>query len=603
MVDVAQLGIRVDSSQALKAVADLDKLAIAGAKAEAATDDLGVSTGRAAPAMSKMGGKSRMLAQQLSQVAQQSAATGNVMQAVAIQAADIGLAFGTAGAILGTVATIALPALTAALGSFVTQAVTTKEAIDQLKASQDALRATQDILTMTVGELRAEYGLYAEQVRAAATALADLQVAEAQAQLAETVTQGAGAIDRYAVAIENLGQKSAAAPLLNLTRELGVTQAEARNLAVAFDDLRDAVSFEDRIAALANIDRLLKQSGVSAEKLPSELRKALIEGRQAEIAMAALKKEAADAAKAAAAIAANAPDAGFLSGAISDAATLASKLWEAAAAAAAAAGGESAVRAGATGANGPAFEGGRMGASSGSSLKDTPTIDSYFPSGGGSGGGGGGGGGTDPYAGNLQSLIESLRTEREIEDEWYQENLTILEDRRAQEILGKEAHDAAMIDLHQEYARRIAEIDSASQSERLGCTADFFGAMASVAQAGGGKMAKIAATFAAVEGTVNAYRAALQAMADPTIPFWGKAAAYASVLAAGLKGVQAIRAAGGGGGGGSVASQGAIAAPAAQDRLIIQGVRPDDIFTGQMLYDMLTKESKMRGSPIVELLR
>lgn len=33
MTDVAQLGIRVDSAQALKAVTDLDRLAIAGAKA------------------------------------------------------------------------------------------------------------------------------------------------------------------------------------------------------------------------------------------------------------------------------------------------------------------------------------------------------------------------------------------------------------------------------------------------------------------------------------------------------------------------------------------------------------------------------------------
>jgi len=129
--------------------------------------------------------------------------------------------------------------------------------------------------------------------------------------------------------------------------------------------------------------------------------------------------------------------------------------------------------------------------------------------------------------------------------------------------------------------------------------------MASVAQAGGGKMAKIAATFAAVEGTVNAYRAALQAMADPTVPFWGKAAAYASVLAAGLKGVQSIKAAGGGGGGGgSVAAQGAVTgAQPAQDRLIVQGIKADDIFTGQMIFDMFSKEAGLRGSPIVELIR
>jgi hypothetical protein len=40
-----------------------------------------------------------------------------------------------------------------------------------------------------------------------------------------------------------------------------------------------------------------------------------------------------------------------------------------------------------------------------------------------------------------------------------------------------------------------------------------------------------------------------------------------------------------------------------QDRLIVQGLRADDIFTGQMIYDMFMGEGKRRGSPIVELLR
>jgi hypothetical protein len=155
--------------------------------------------------------------------------------------------------------------------------------------------------------------------------LAELQVANAQAMLAETIYQGADALNQFAGAANSAFSSgtTAATAIVNIERQLGVTGAAAVELQGAFSDLKNAMSFEDRVASLSRIDALLKASGVSAAKLPPELRQALIEARQAEIAMAGLKKESKDAATAAASIADNAPGAGFLSGAIADAVALA----------------------------------------------------------------------------------------------------------------------------------------------------------------------------------------------------------------------------------------------------------------------------------------
>ena len=69
--------------------------------------------------------------------------------------------------------------------------------------------------------------------------------------------------------------------------------------------------------------------------------------------------------------------------------------------------------------------------------------------------------------------------------------------------------------------------------------------------AGGGYESLIRAqrSFAASSALINSYLAATQALADPSVPFWGKFAAYAKVLAAGMGAVNAIK--GGGSGSGS----------------------------------------------------
>ena len=221
-------------------------------------------------------------------------------------------------------------------------------------------------------------------------------------------------------------------------------------------------------------------------------------------------------------------------------------------------------------------------------------------------GGGGGGGAADQYAAQLEALVTSISTERTLLEEWYAESEAMLMDRRAIELLGAQEHREAMLLLEEEYQRRLSEIEGTSQDQRLADSASFFGSLASIASAGGQKTAKAVAAFQAIEGTVNAYGAAIKALNTPGISLAGRFAAYASVLAAGLKGVAAIRSAGGVGGGGggaapTIAAQGVQQAQQQTAVFMVKGLDRDALYSGEMLakiFDGITEEAQKRGLQI-----
>lgn len=575
MTDIAQLGIQVDSRPAVKAVDDLDDLTLAAARAEDAVEDLGAaSKGRLTPAIGGVGKASvlasqntRMFAMQLSQVAQQTSATGNFVQALAIQLPDMTLGFGAVGIAAGILASVALPALASALMDGKGSADSMQDALDALsEATDDYARAVADA-TVPMGEMAEKYGTMAAAARDFATALAEVERVQVFDALRASI-QGLTAdliamVDVDAFTGEIVGYDEFA-------EALGVAENEAASLRVALLNLASAEGPAAQAEAARVLARRLDDATGGYANMNARAREVYTTANQIGGEAAKTQGATEQAAQAAGILASNMGAAYAQYAATRGmAAALADETLRAAQAAASLASYNSALS-NAGQASGPdaartmtQFGGGRFTA---------PVSGAGLPSARAVGGGGGGGGGADDFSPRLQALISELRTEREIEDEWYQENLAILQDRRAQELLGHQEHKNALVALEEEYQSRIAAIEAEASQRRLSETAGLFGALADIASAGGKKTAKAVAAFQAIEGTINAYGAAIKALNTPGISLAGRFAAYASVLAAGLKGVAAIRQAGGsaGGSGVSTAAQGITSADSAQEPLTVR---------------------------------
>jgi len=604
MVDIAQLGIQIDSKTAIKAVGDLDDLALAAGRAQDATDDLGASSKKMTPALGGVAkgaaavrNNSRMMAMQLSQVAQQTSATGNFVQALAIQLPDMAMGFGAVGIAAGILASVALPALASMFGSTEDAGKAMADTLSDMSSAVDAFVASSDAAAEPMGRLIEKYGRMADEAQRALAALAAADQLAAVDQIKTAIDEVTQSLLQTVTAREALVDGTATRQLID---EFGMLHSQARALESALGALESAKGLEAQVAAAMRVMNALDDARDSAGKLPPPLQTAYnavaaIVPKAAEAnskidQLAGLLRLAAGAADAAAASVSGIGNAA--SGAYGAVSSLTSKMWELAQAKAAA------VAPGGLARSGDDGRGGQRKTVAGSRtvMPDQPWMDK-------GGGGGGGGGGSDSFMDDLKSLVEEQRSELEVLKAWYEEKQALLADARAKEYLGEQGHKEALIGLETEYMEKLRALQAETQGNRLGQMANFWGAMQSIAESGGKGMAKAAATFGAVEGTINAYRAALQALADPKIGFWGKAAAYASVLAAGLKGVAAIRSAGGIGGGktaGAVPAQGATAAVAPQTRLIVQGIRMEDIITGEMLMNILGKEFGARNVAFVQ---
>jgi len=197
---------------------------------------------------------------------------------------------------------------------------------------------------------------------------------------------------------------------------------------------------------------------------------------------------------------------------------------------------------------------------------------------------GGGGAVEDQMAGRLESIIESLATEDEVIAEWYESSRETLAEALASKELTEEEYRELRERLEQEHQDRLNGIREAGESRGLTSAKGFFDGMAAIAQAGGQKTVKIAAAIGAVQGVIDAYGAALKALNSPEpLTVGQRFAAYAGVLAAGLKGVMSIQQAGrsgsAAGAGGAASGATASAAPAmARQNIVIDLV--GDTFSG-----------------------
>ena len=131
----------------------------------------------------------------------------------------------------------------------------------------------------------------------------------------------------------------------------------------------------------------------------------------------------------------------------------------------------------------------------------------------------------------------------------YQLDITALEDANAKKLLSEEQYLIRRQKLQHDYYSSAISINQNQRSQTLSDMSEDFAQMNTLAGGGYETLIRAQRSFAASSALINSYLAATQALADPSVPFWGKFAAYAKVLAAGMGAVNAIK--GGGSGSGS----------------------------------------------------
>lgn len=193
-------------------------------------------------------------------------------------------------------------------------------------------------------------------------------------------------------------------------------------------------------------------------------------------------------------------------------------------------------------------DGSRGGQLPNTPIINIPSMPSFSPISVGSGGGGGAGvSGMTAEQGMsaLDHLLNGVtdQTPTEKVEAWHAEVMTALAEANLLERGLLQEHADYKLEIEKSYQDQLAEIQANEHSARLQELGGFFGSMADIAETGGAKMAKIAATFSGAQTMIAAYEAAMKAAAEAkTIA--GRIAAYALFVAKGVATVQAIKAAG-----------------------------------------------------------
>ncbi len=323
MVDVAKLGIAVDSSDVKSATTDLKGLGAQSVQTESQVMSAANKTSKAFSSVAaplkdvSATTKSfdvRGVSMQLSQVAQQASATGNVVQALAIQLPDIGLAFGTVGIAAGVVAGALLPVA----ANFIGVGDAGKEAQNAIDDYHDAISRTQgaiDLASTSLSDLTARFGENAAAAREAAIIQAQISAAgaerdaraaldayqkittEIERQTGDYLDSLAAEQQIYALAQQGLAtevqlanQKDATAVIAaNLEETTGRTVEENIRLNSYIQQMRSAmesgtISSEFRAAAEGALE-IVRNSGSLDEGLQAALESALdLEMSEAELA-------------------------------------------------------------------------------------------------------------------------------------------------------------------------------------------------------------------------------------------------------------------------------------------------------------------------------
>lgn len=178
----------------------------------------------------------------------------------------------------------------------------------------------------------------------------------------------------------------------------------------------------------------------------------------------------------------------------------------------------------------------------------------------------------------LNIIREGFLTEEQYLVEQLEKNQNLIDEAFQKKLITDQEHKKYMEQLEKEHQDELNSIRQAGTLRGLTLLAKGGKDMANAFAGNSKKLAATAKAFGAFEALINAYRAFNQTLADATLPWYAKIGAAASVLAAGLQTVSAIRSisdTGKGGGavsGGSASSGGTPAGASTPDSRMGQSV-------------------------------
>jgi hypothetical protein len=216
---------------------------------------------------------------------------------------------------------------------------------------------------------------------------------------------------------------------------------------------------------------------------------------------------------------------------------------------------------------------------------------------------GGGGSKIDPLEAEraniearLQIIRDGLMSREQIEADARIRDEALIAEAFQKKILTEQEKNALLEQMKAEHLAKLEAMEAAAQQRGLDLMMKGGKALASAFEGNSKKMTGVAKTFGAVEALINAFRAFNQVLADPTLPWFAKIGAAASVLAAGIQTVNAIKSisssgssGGGRGGGGGYSGSGSVAAPSAPAQagksmyVTLQG----DVFNREMVRGLM----------------
>ena len=597
MVDLTPLEIRVttDTSQAEAGLRNVGAAATTTSNkinsAGAGTSKLSSGLNEVGKASAFAGGRSRMLTQQLSQVAQQATATGQIGQAFAVQAADIGLAFGVVGTVVGALAGIALPSVIAAFKASRGESVSLEDALENLSGSLGAYREFAVIAATSTRDLTEDFGEFAGLVRETSQYMAQVSLGEtfeAAQQSAsgllgvigdvidnlDAVAVAQGALDR-AIEGQSRGILTAddvavASDVLEMVKRqaeesaaaLGLTAEAAATLEDSLRDIGRAKSLEEMqqsaagaLAAIQGVHREGQQLPEAFRPVVAALNQIITETARTDVEVQNVRDSAFQVYEAVQLIG------GGIVTATSNAANLAGAfdtVRDSVAGVLANMQQMAIIGQAGTVGRGGAGPGGPMGAAE---LFEASTGGINFGDfGAGDAIATGGGGGVNPLIGDLEALQESLMTQEELLADSYASQLETLNAAREQELITEQQYSEAKLDVERQYQEGLSDMRTGYYGDALSQSGAFLGGMATALSAGNDKMLAISEKFAKAEAVVNAIRAYGQVAADPSLPWFAKIPAAIGVAAAVSSFASGL---GGGGGGGGASGAGGSVSPEA----------------------------------------